>query len=204
MKSFKSQVFKFQVKPRVHHIDKKVTKIHSRITRDYWSSLRDTLAHGGQRLTSSSDKTITDYCSTLENTRLLSGDKYSTQLKHQYSQPSKLKAATSLQNIIWSKRSVDIHKGKQNINFRSKSVTLNNHKLSKKRKILEKMMTEYEAWTFVMMEIVIIIGIIFSIIDARRRRPENDKNLNQVNENNRGTGRNLRQKAGVMRMNLRQ
>ena len=84
-----------------------ITLTRVKITGSYWSSLRDTLTHEEQRITLSSlssDKITTNYCSTLENTRLLNWGKNSSQLGHQHSQSSKLKAVTSQQNTTISRR----------------------------------------------------------------------------------------------------
>ena len=62
------------------------------------------MTHGEQRITLSSNKITTDYCSTLEEDWLVNWGKNSSQLEYQCSQPSKLKAATSPQSAIVSRR----------------------------------------------------------------------------------------------------
>ena len=55
-----------------------ITLARVKMTESYWSSLRDTLTREEQRITLSSlssDKITTNYCSTLENTRLLNWGK---------------------------------------------------------------------------------------------------------------------------------
>ena len=73
-----------------------ITLARVKITKSYWSSLRNTLTHEEQRTLSSlsSNKITTNYCSTLENTRLLNWGKNPRQLGHQQSKSSKLKGLT--------------------------------------------------------------------------------------------------------------
>ena len=106
-----------------------ITLSRVRTTGSYWSSFKDTLTHGGQMITLSSNKITTDYCSALEKNRLLNWDKNSSQLEYQYNQPSESKVATSFQNTRLSRSFKDNHKGKKKFNYLSK---FKNYKKPKK------------------------------------------------------------------------
>ena len=96
-----------------------ITLSRVKITGNYWSSIKDTLTHGEQRITLSSNKITTDYCLTLEEDRLVNWGKNSSQLEYQCSQPSKLKVATSPQSAIISRR-FDRKRVRKKYNFKFK------------------------------------------------------------------------------------
>ena len=120
--------FALQLRPRRSEKSEKGIKnqvfalqLGTRRSKKFEKSIKNQVLALHSRLRLTSGKGTTNYCSALENSRLLTWGKNPGYSGHQHSKSDKLKTTTPRLNDKWSRKSVDIIKGKHNTNFRAKS-----------------------------------------------------------------------------------